>query len=255
MSFAMEVWFKILCLLTLKVFTSAVLAVAYGEEYVLTPQGPREATAGASPILNCSYTFMDNTRLRVTWWFGQTAEPTCKISNQIWLSSSLASANETKPKNNGMEVAQLMGDNWSTLELKNVTQNYSGWYFCQVIVEIPNLQSICSNGTKLNITNETVPYIPPVVPQEDASWLMRVTLGAGAVLLAVLSVGSIWMIYRRMKGRVTENPIYENMHPVRKSQALPSGRQRVTLQTPPRKPVGTLEESTSSDIKLPRLHF
>lgn len=133
-------------------FTSAVLAVTYGAEYVLAPQGPQEATAGTSPVLNCSYTFTDNTRLRVTWWFGPTAERTCKISNQIWLSSSLAFANETKHKSNGMEVNQLMGDNWSTLELKNVTQNYSGWYFCQVTVEIPNLHSICSNGTKLNIS-------------------------------------------------------------------------------------------------------
>ncbi|XP_048833540.1 uncharacterized protein LOC125709288 [Brienomyrus brachyistius] len=258
MSFAMEVRYKVVCLRTLKVFISAVLAVAYGVEYVLAPQGPREATAGSSPTLNCSYTFRDNAQLRVTWWFGQTAELTYKISEQIQRSSSLAFTNEMKPRNNEMVVDQLMGDNWSTLELKNVTQNYSGWYFCEVTVEIPKLQSICSNGTKLSIiAKDTVPSIRPAVAEEGANWLLGVTLGAGTVLLVLLSVGSIWMLYRRIKGRVTENPIYENMYPVRKSQALPGGRQPVTLQTPQKKPqkkpVGTREES--SDVKLPRLHF
>ncbi|KAG5851291.1 hypothetical protein ANANG_G00091530 [Anguilla anguilla] len=136
----MDFFFKIFYLLLLK---ATVEAVASGITF--HPQTPPLVLLRPYLTLNCSFDIKGGAyRVRVNWFKKEDQSSGC---GEPKFSSGLS--NETASLVTRDRVTQWTGSNWSSLTLRDVTANDSGWYFCEVVVEIPNFQQKCNPGTEV----------------------------------------------------------------------------------------------------------
>ncbi|KAJ8374447.1 hypothetical protein SKAU_G00050270 [Synaphobranchus kaupii] len=209
-------------LLLLKAATKAGHAAA-GTGIAFHPQTSRLVLLGSNLTLNCSFDIEGKAdRVRVKWLVNNNQHSDCKGLKE--LSSGLA--NETAAWANRGQVTQSTGHTWSSLTLRDVAFNESGWYFCQVVVEIPDYRKSCSGGIEVIVTSlprrspstrTTAKHTSPApLPHVNVHWWVWVTVGAGSLILIAIFVG-VWILRRRNRPQNKENPIYENMHPEFKS--------------------------------------
>ncbi|XP_018583833.1 uncharacterized protein LOC108919916 isoform X2 [Scleropages formosus] len=191
----------------------------------------QEAFIGSSPSFNCTFTLPNGAeRFRVNWLLNQSTDKHC----QGFELSSQTPTDQTGASRKDQHVYQVTEKTLSLLTVKDVGYNYSGWYYCRVTVEIPELCHFCSRGAQLIIKgNDTfatfhtaAPNISQTVPTWSGRWLLFIAVPSGIILLAVFTVG-IWVIYRR-KSHSSENPIYENMHPAINKAASPHREEKRT---------------------------
>ncbi|XP_010870070.2 uncharacterized protein LOC105011605 [Esox lucius] len=224
----MDIWKEVTLLLLLLETVKAALST------VILNQPPREENVvlGSDLTLNCS--FQNLQRISVNWIFHQNNKLSC----------------------NDMTSAKKLNDNsittkdtWSALNLKQVTYNDSGWYYCKISVEIPILKQNCSNGTKVTVTAKRKD------PTYSPDWKVWVAVGVLGAILIILVV-TFWMLFERKRRMRRENPIYTNMPPPAKKQPSPRPGKQMDNQK-----ISALEElSTAFDNKLirnpnpPRVH-
>lgn len=97
--------------------------------------------------------------------------------------------------------------------LSDVTKMNSGWYFCDITVEIPNLQHIQSEGTEAVVSDSEVTTYPSNVTyiKDPAllndNWWLWIVLGVSAFILLVLPFICV-LLTRRQENR--DEPIYGN---------------------------------------------
>lgn len=109
---------------------------------LIEPNTPEtvQAYIGSDATINCTF-HADVKGLKVNWYFDKTSyfNDTKKIEFHSSSGSSVSHYREDK-----VMTA-------SYLTIKNVTFNDHGWYFCEVIQDIPQLLIKPSNGTQLVI--------------------------------------------------------------------------------------------------------
>ncbi|XP_047199050.1 uncharacterized protein LOC124854753 isoform X5 [Hippoglossus stenolepis] len=196
--------------LTLVLLTVAVMVVS-GKQYVILGEEQRKVDVlGSSLTLGCPLNTSRYERFRLQWSFS----PSGSSDNASNISSSMV-------KND-----KLL-DIRKNHTLPNVTQKNSGWYFCEVTVEIPFSNVIKSNGTQIVIANSEDP--------QPIHWWMWLLLGVSTFILIVLLFITV-MLRRRCRSR-REDQIYANTHPVAHKQPSPR----------PSLPLDSLKTRSSSD--------
>ncbi|KAL6468763.1 hypothetical protein MHYP_G00222870 [Metynnis hypsauchen] len=173
-----------------------------------------EACSGLSATINC--TFQINATLSVVnWYFSET--PDFSESKKIEMPDE--------------QYHQEKGETWSSLTIKEVLSNDSGWYFCMVIQHIPQLKQYYSHGSRLIIINSTtgIDQVPNTTTaastmcavttpgpssSESSAWLLWTALTMVCVVLVFVIV-TIWNIFRRRRA----SPIYENTHAYQKDRS------------------------------------
>ncbi|KAJ8278902.1 hypothetical protein COCON_G00059680 [Conger conger] len=221
----MNGFLKMAYLLLLKVTAEALNATG-DTEIVFHAQTPRVVHLGSSLTLNCSFDIKEPDRVRVDWLLGKSQQSDQGLQQ---LSSGLA--NGTWVQETKGPVTQWTSHAWSSLTLRDITSNYSGWYFCEVWMEIPLYTHSRSSGIEVNITSSlrgptwswtTAKHItspsPASPPRGNTAWWVWVMVGVGSLVLTAVSVG---ILCRRTKCQNKESPIYENMRPVCKSTVPP----------------------------------
>ncbi|KAJ8277244.1 hypothetical protein GJAV_G00073030 [Gymnothorax javanicus] len=212
--------FRMIYLLLLRAMMQMAVDVAESSEIVFRTQTPQLVVLGSYRTLNCSFDIREEAgRVRVNWWVSNSQNSGCQ-----GLKFSTSLANQIPDKEDEEKVLQRTGFTWSTLSLRYATTNDSGWYYCQVVVEIPDFFHSCSGGTRVNITSsltttastritakQTVtPSASPAVRHLSVHWWVWGAVGVGALLLIVMLVG-VCMQCRSKVHPPKENPIYENM--------------------------------------------
>ena len=118
-------------------YTGALVHTSYSEDEVTISLSPEfvKVISGSSLNLTCNFHMLNGSR--VNWMFTKTID----TSN---LQKLTLSHNEED------RIHQKKGKYWSRLTVRNVTVNDSGWYFCEVRVEIPILKNLgLSNGSQV----------------------------------------------------------------------------------------------------------
>ncbi|KAK5930953.1 hypothetical protein CgunFtcFv8_027147 [Champsocephalus gunnari] len=228
----MEMWLK---RTTLVLLTVAALVVS-GKDVIIQTQRRAEVPAGSSVTFLCPVTSLCHVRIgkldgyRVNWLFnssGPSSGGVRKLSNDI--------------SNNSAKSSTVVS-NKNKYTLINATTNDTGWYFCNLIVEIPVLKNCESNGTELVITESkeltTYPSLPNMAgkqatmsPTESLPLLdlwMWISLGVSTFILIVLLVVCLLLRRRHRRSRA-EDPIYANTRPV--ANKHPSPRPGVLVDT------------------------
>ncbi|XP_035271816.1 uncharacterized protein LOC118226355 [Anguilla anguilla] len=249
-------FFKIFYLLLLKATVEAVAS-----RITFHPQTPPLVLLRPFLTLNCSFDIEGDAyrvrvsayRVRVNWFKKEGQSSGC---GEPKFSSGLS--NETASLVTRDRVTQWTGRNWSSLTLRDVTANDSGWYFCEVVVEIPNFQQKCNPGTEVIVPSSlrsspatktaakhTTPRSPASLPHHvNAHWWVWVTVGVGSLMLAAIFIGGVRILCRRMRCQNKENPIYENMHPVHKNAGHPQPSPRPRTQQNPSDPPSSVHPGT-----------
>ncbi|XP_031174369.1 uncharacterized protein LOC116063511 isoform X2 [Sander lucioperca] len=217
----MEMWLKRLTLLLL---TALVIS---GQVSVILDETLKEkgetVAIGSSVIFKCRLKIDTNGRFWVKWYFnpsGSSFNETHLFCNESAKPSTVVS-NQTKQDRRDEEQCCIKS---------NVTDKDSGWYFCEVTIEIPTLMCKNSSGTKL--------IIYTVSPRDNFSLIdhwMWILLGVSAFILIVLLVLCV-LLRRRLRRSRGEDPIYANTRPVANKQPSPR----------PAMPVGNLKTASSS---------
>ncbi|KAM9529680.1 uncharacterized protein ACWYII_041747 isoform 2-T2 [Salvelinus alpinus] len=195
-------------------FLIALMETALSAVITDPPQRTVEAPLGSSLILNCS--FEPQTSAWVRWCFNINQSCGDLCSSQ--LSTHKISVNKTVEQNDGGHVLQESGRAWSRLTVRDVRYNDSGWYFCQVLADIPSLRNSFSNGTQVIITGKTTKSTPPLM----TGWKLWVAVGAASAILVPLLV-VIWILLQRRRSIIQrENPTYTNMPAIKQPSPRPA---------------------------------
>lgn len=183
-----------------------------------------ETRLGSSLILECS--FEPANLATVKWFFQPNNSLNCNTDHKtLTIQSDRLSGNQT----NTSKI-------WSKLNLSNVSDNDSGYYFCQVNIEIPRLQTNCSNGTRVIVSSvskmesstsslkrdETVSTPGRDNRNEEfVGWILWVAVAAGSAIVVTMSVVVFWILCRQRPNRSRENAIYANTRVPRVKQPSP----------------------------------
>ncbi|XP_031689147.1 uncharacterized protein LOC109897479 isoform X2 [Oncorhynchus kisutch] len=198
----MDIWNKVINLLFL-IALMATVTSALSAVITEPPQRTVEAPLGSSLILICS--FEPQTSAWVRWYFN--INQSCSDSSSSQLSSHKISINKTVEQNDGGHVLQESGRAWSRLTVRDVRYNDSGWYFCQVLADIPYLRNSNSNETQVIITGKTTESTPPLMTVTRSThsneglllgWKLWVAVGAASAILVSLLV-VIWILLQRRR--------------------------------------------------------
>ncbi|XP_024238091.1 uncharacterized protein LOC112219684 isoform X2 [Oncorhynchus tshawytscha] len=198
----MDIWNKVINLLFL-IALMATVTSALSAVITEPPQRTVEAPLGSSLILICS--FEPQTSAWVRWYFN--INQSCSDSSSSQLSSHKISVNKTVEQNDGGHVLQESGRAWSRLTVRDVRYNDSGWYFCQVLADIPYLRNSNSNETQVIITGKTTESTPPLMTVTRSThsneglllgWKLWVAVGAASAILVSLLV-VIWILLQRRR--------------------------------------------------------
>ncbi|XP_014750662.1 PREDICTED: uncharacterized protein LOC106865250 [Sturnus vulgaris] len=106
-------------------------------------------------------------RYRASWYFVSKENITKNISSQLFYS-----ANTTH-------------ENKDVLVIKSASLNDTGFYYCEIIIEIPVLKKLLGNGTTV------------IVEEKAAHPLERRYLEAWGVLLFLVAAGSLYLCYKK----------------------------------------------------------
>ncbi|XP_064845801.1 uncharacterized protein LOC135556487 [Oncorhynchus masou masou] len=221
----MDIWNKVIYLLFL-IALMATVTSALSAVITEPPQRTVEAPLGSSLILVCS--FEPQTSAWVSWYFNINQSYGDSSSSQ--LSSHKISVNKTVEQNDGNHVLQESGRAWSRLTVRDVRYNDSGWYFCQVLADIPYFRKSNSNETQVIITGKTTESNPPLMTVTRSThsneglllgWKLWVAVGAASAILVSLLV-VIWILLQRRRSIIQrENPIYTNMPAIKQPSPRP----------------------------------
>ncbi|XP_029285931.1 uncharacterized protein LOC115007273 isoform X4 [Cottoperca gobio] len=182
----MEMWLK---RLTLVLLTAAALVTSDQDLVILDEkQNKVEVLVGSSVTFDCRIMPATPDRHRVVWRFSASGS---SVNDSYKINNSSGELNNTK------------------YILLNATDKNSGWYFCQIIVEIPLLNITNSSGTQVVVNNF------PVI----AGWIW-IVLGVSAFILIVLLVTCV-LLRRRCRRSRGEEPIYVNSRHVASKQSSP----------------------------------
>ncbi|XP_031431298.1 uncharacterized protein LOC116222176 isoform X2 [Clupea harengus] len=168
----------------------ALVHTSYSEDEVTISLSPEfvKVISGSSLNLTCNFHMLNGSR--VNWMFTKTID----TSN---LQKLTLSHNEED------RIHQKKGKYWSRLTVRNVTVNDSGWYFCEVRVEIPILKNLgLSNGSQVIVDDTST-----ASTNMTGVWIW---VGAGTGVAVVISLILIWILWRRKRRLERENPLYEN---------------------------------------------
>ncbi|KAL7854602.1 hypothetical protein SRHO_G00167920 [Serrasalmus rhombeus] len=152
-----------------------------------------EACSGLSATINCTFQINASNSI-VNWYFSET--PDFSESKKIEIRDE--------------RYHQEKRETWSSLTIKEVLSNGSGWYFCEVTEHIPHLRQYHSNGSHLIIievyqdrysTDACVPSESFCTVSESPSsvtptWLIWTGSVLGCAVLAI-AMAIIWSTRRR----------------------------------------------------------
>ncbi|KAM6939379.1 uncharacterized protein PEZ65_005453 [Lycodopsis pacificus] len=219
----MEMWLKrsTLVLLTAALVISDQTLVILNENRTTV-----KVPLGSSVSFQCRLKIETEERHRVFWFLNRSSFESHNLSNMTFPKSAKNSSLESnQTKQDSRDEAQDTERTWPTYILPNITEQDSGWYFCNVTIEIPTLKQISSNGTEVIITKskENTTYPATVSPIDNFALIdqwMWIALGVSSVVLIVLLV--ICVLLRRRRRRIREeDPVYANTRPVAKKQPSP----------------------------------
>ncbi|XP_033478464.2 uncharacterized protein LOC117254359 isoform X2 [Epinephelus lanceolatus] len=222
----MEMWLTRSMLVVL--LTAAVLVIS-GQAPVILDENIREerVPSGSTLTFHCRLRTENHSRLRVVWYFkrsGPSLNDSLRIHTEMVNKSARTSTvASNKPKQDSKDEGRDTEGTLSVYTLSNATEENSGWYFCEVIIEIPFLTKKRSNGTKVviskSIEHTTYPSRPIVTAKQATVsptdgppiidlW-MWIILGVSAFILIVLLVTCVCLrrTWRRNRG---EDPVYAN---------------------------------------------
>ncbi|KAL7396322.1 hypothetical protein ABVT39_004215 [Epinephelus coioides] len=206
----MEMWLTRSTLVVL--LTAAAVLVISGQAPVILDETIREERipSGSSLTFHCRLRTENHSRLRVVWYFKQSLVSDShtilhtEVVNKSARTSTVAS---NKPKQDLKDEGRDTEETLSVYTLSNATEENSGWYFCEVIIEIPLLTKKMSNGTEVVISTVSPTDAPPIIDL----W-MWIILGVSAFILIVLLVTCI-CLRRRWRRKRGEDPVYANTRP------------------------------------------
>ncbi|XP_029285929.1 uncharacterized protein LOC115007273 isoform X2 [Cottoperca gobio] len=206
----MEMWLK---RLTLVLLTAALVTSDQDLVILDEKQNKVEVLVGSSVTFDCRIMPATPDRHRVVWRFSASGS---SVNDSYKINNSSGELNNTK------------------YILLNATDKNSGWYFCQIIVEIPLLNITNSSGTQVVVTKSkehtTYPPLPIVTGKQAtasptdnfpviAGWIW-IVLGVSAFILIVLLVTCV-LLRRRCRRSRGEEPIYVNSRHVASKQSSP----------------------------------
>ncbi|XP_029988193.1 uncharacterized protein LOC115418035 isoform X2 [Sphaeramia orbicularis] len=201
---------------TMMLLTVAVMVLPAPGELILYVV-PREIhlTVGSCVTLSCCAE--ESHRCWVEWF--RSSEPSLKNAASLtkyWRGhNSSGKSTETQqqqcPQREKNEQKCTM--NLGEYTILNAKQNQTGWYFCQVTVDIPVLNKSDSEGA--NIIFEPPDSFMPF------SWWIWIILGVSCLIVVVLLITCI--LKKKCTTTDIEDPIYANTHPP-KCQPSPRGR-------------------------------
>ncbi|XP_076008942.1 uncharacterized protein LOC143002631 [Genypterus blacodes] len=205
----MKMWLKLTTFLLLTV-VPAVISVS--TLLILDePQSSVWVHLGSSVTLSCSFRIeppISGAKIRVEWHLNASVRFTEVFDNSA------------KPDSKAHRIDAEK--TWSHFTLTNVTLNDSGRYFCRVMVEIPFLKGIQSNGTQVHIATAvsktehttflSLPTVTGIQVGVALDWWIWAALAVGVVMLVVLVVVYVLVKRRRRAHRSRDCPIYGNTH-------------------------------------------
>lgn len=176
---------KQLILMLLTAASTAMVTAGQTSIYLNKMEERVNVLSGSTLALRCCLSTVGYNRYRIAWHFNN-AGPFFNNSSKIFdrMIFEQNSSGDCEDKN-------------KTHILSDVTKMNSGWYFCDITVEIPNLQHIQSEGT------EAVVY--PALLNDN--WWLWIVLGVSAFILLVLPFICV-LLTRRQENR--DEPIYGN---------------------------------------------
>ncbi|XP_062280538.1 uncharacterized protein LOC133985013 [Scomber scombrus] len=167
---------------------------------------------GSSLTLYCS--LEGQGRFRIAWFFKCCGNKTIDINATVF-NKSTKTSNETSSK-----TKQNLKEDLPKHTLSSVTYNDSGWYFCNVTIEIPYLKHYESKGAEVIVgtgktvtehtTYQTQVHVSPTNFFEE--WWLWILVGGSVLVLIVLIIICVLM-RRRQHIRELQTPIYGNMRP------------------------------------------
>ncbi|KAL2090357.1 hypothetical protein ACEWY4_015045 [Coilia grayii] len=141
--------------------------------------------------------------------FHMVSAPKVKVN---WMFTNISDTSDpprlTTSPNEDDHFQQSDFKNQSTLTVRNVTVNHSGWYFCKVIVEIPRLKVYVSNGSQVIIAHNDTALSTNITGASVWMWV-----GVGMGTAAIFALMLFWILWRRKRRLERENPVYVNTRP------------------------------------------
>ncbi|XP_037991646.1 uncharacterized protein LOC119700516 [Motacilla alba alba] len=108
-------------------------------------------------------------RCRACWWFVNKVNITKGIASKVLYSSNITRENK------------------DVLVIKSASVNDTGFYYCEIILEIPFFKKLRGNGTTV------------IVEEKEAHSLEKRYLESWAVLPFLVAVGSLYLCYKKKK--------------------------------------------------------
>ncbi|XP_074524589.1 uncharacterized protein LOC141789157 isoform X2 [Halichoeres trimaculatus] len=207
----MKMWRKELTLMLLTV----ALMVISGEHLVILNRTQTTVVhpTGSSLTLGCSLETKKLERYRMSLYFNPSG---CTFTKSHKIYELFRVANDTKINENKRQLQTNPGISTGDtgvlkITMLNATEADSGWYFCTLIAEIPDLGNESTNGTQVIIKTmeETVTPTPSSPPTD---WWLWILIGVSAVILIILLVVCILMRRSYSRRRAAADPIYANTH-------------------------------------------
>ncbi|CAK6955192.1 uncharacterized protein LOC121900196 [Scomber scombrus] len=228
---------------TLVLLTVAIAVMSAQVTVTLDEEQKRvDVPHGSSLTLYCS--LEGQGRFRIAWFFKCCGNKTIDINATVF-NKSTKTSNETSSK-----TKQNLKEDLPKHTLSSVTYNDSGWYFCNVTIEIPYLKHYESKGAEVIVgkyylyllkliivkhygfiilsivclammtgtgktvtehtTYQTQVHVSPTNFFEE--WWLWILVGGSVLVLIVLIIICVLM-RRRQHIRELQTPIYGNMRP------------------------------------------
>ncbi|CAK6955193.1 uncharacterized protein LOC121900196 [Scomber scombrus] len=183
---------------TLVLLTVAIAVMSAQVTVTLDEEQKRvDVPHGSSLTLYCS--LEGQGRFRIAWFFKCCGNKTIDINATVF-NKSTKTSNETSSK-----TKQNLKEDLPKHTLSSVTYNDSGWYFCNVTIEIPYLKHYESKGAEVIVV-----HVSPTNFFEE--WWLWILVGGSVLVLIVLIIICVLM-RRRQHIRELQTPIYGNMRP------------------------------------------
>ncbi|XP_019752833.1 uncharacterized protein LOC109532386 isoform X2 [Hippocampus comes] len=169
----------------LVLLTVCVAAAAQCSAILNESQARVDVPVGSSLTLCHRLKSWTSKRFRICWHFNPS-EPSLVHSEQLFCSNM---SNRTEQKEISLNYT-----------LANVTQQHSGWYFCRIHVDIPELRTLDSSGTPVLV------HVPLL-----ETWWLWVTVGVLGLIIPALLILCVLLI-RRCRRKEPHCAIYVNTH-------------------------------------------
>ncbi|XP_061593027.1 uncharacterized protein LOC133457731 isoform X2 [Cololabis saira] len=171
-----------------------------------------KVSSGSSLTFSCCLSNNNFQRYRMYWYFIPHGSNETKLMNDTMNGNTIQQPEETS--------AGECSD--KTYTLSNVNETHSGWYYCSVKAEIPELQTNTSNSTEVIVSSPTSWSL-----WDWTAWVWIVVGVSSLVLLVLIITLVVYVVKKRsLFGSKGADPIYMNSHHQRK-QRLPQAELQV----------------------------